>query len=306
MRRVDFGARQFDSQIGRSPVQDVLQERYPNEPAYVFAGNNPVYFTDAGGLFRIDPVTARDYPFLAKMIQYYLPLLKDNPIIRASFKRTGMTDEQFDEMVTYGTGSWITATRPDETNWQRMGDPLYTNIGSIHNGIYDDGAYRDNLFLSRDKAWDLEQAAAKMLKTRNRGNKASASSLSQEVGFEMFFVSLAVLHEVAHRLVFIVNGARKASVLEGRDEQGALWEGRAYERFSYKNNIFKGMDKGEVKQYYNKDITRYNGTGMTWSWDNWYNIWALSQPATSGQSGDPAIKKNNVKPSTGSPQDDKW
>ena len=126
LRWVDFGARQFDSQIGRSPVQDVLQERYPNEPAYVFAGNNPVYFTDAGGLFRIDPVTARDYPFLAKMIQYYLPLLKDNPIIRASFKRTGMTDEQFDEMVTYGTGSWITATRPDET--KRHGLAIYSGI----------------------------------------------------------------------------------------------------------------------------------------------------------------------------------
>ncbi len=45
---------------------------------------------------------------------------------------------------------------------------------------------------------------------------------------------------------------------------------------------------------------------MTWSWDNWYNLWAIGQPATSGQSGDPAIRENNVKPNTGSPQDDQW
>lgn len=150
-----------------------------------------------------------------------------------------------------------------------------------------------------------------MLKARDKGDKGTASSLSREVGFEMFFVSFAILHEAAHRAIFITNGSQKASVLEGRDEQGAVWEGHAYKRFGYKRLkkgqlTVGGMNKQEVRQYYFTEINRNNGTGMTWSWDNWYNLFAIGMPATSGQNGDPAIKKNKVKPSTGSPQDDKW
>ena len=46
---VDFGARMYDSRLGRWMSMDPLQEIYVSLSSYQFAANNPVYFADSDG-----------------------------------------------------------------------------------------------------------------------------------------------------------------------------------------------------------------------------------------------------------------
>ena len=90
---------------------DPMAGLYISESPYVFAGNSPIAFIDEGGLFKISAHFAKLYPTLTRMLKYYLPMLKDNKIVREAFtKLTGMGNAEFDQMVSYGSGPWITPT----------------------------------------------------------------------------------------------------------------------------------------------------------------------------------------------------
>jgi RHS repeat-associated protein len=49
---LDFGARMYDSRVGRFNSIDPLFKKYPEQSSYVFAGNNPIYYIDKEGLER--------------------------------------------------------------------------------------------------------------------------------------------------------------------------------------------------------------------------------------------------------------
>src|SRR5690554_6977021 len=46
---LDFGARIYDSRVGRFSSLDPLAKKFPSESNYTFAGNNPILFIDRDG-----------------------------------------------------------------------------------------------------------------------------------------------------------------------------------------------------------------------------------------------------------------
>ena len=46
---VDFGARIYDSRIGRWLTLDPMEKKYPGQSAYNYAANNPIFFLDIAG-----------------------------------------------------------------------------------------------------------------------------------------------------------------------------------------------------------------------------------------------------------------
>ncbi len=55
--QIDFGARVYDSRIGRFLSLDPLQKKYPGESNYAFVSNNPVIYADADGRDKIITIT---------------------------------------------------------------------------------------------------------------------------------------------------------------------------------------------------------------------------------------------------------
>jgi RHS repeat-associated protein len=109
----DFGARMYNSKIGRWWSVDPLANAFANESPYIFAGNNPVFYIDHGGLFKWpgdekqQAEYEKQYPKLTAYLKDGgLTKLLQNEDIRAGLRITGkFSNEQIDNLIgTYGTG----------------------------------------------------------------------------------------------------------------------------------------------------------------------------------------------------------
>ncbi|TKC60159.1 hypothetical protein FBD94_14690 [Pedobacter hiemivivus] len=245
----DYGARFYDPVIGRWNVIDPMSGLYMSESPYAFAGNSPVTFVDEGGLFKINAQFARLYPTLTRMLKYYLPMLKDNKVVRNAFiKTTGMGNAEFDQMVTYGSGPWITPTRPELANSRNWNDPAYGDDSQ-----FDPNRYPDDLFISQGKLEALELAF----------KKASVSQNGNELGFQMFVTSLTVMHEATHYGFFKTNGLAKSEKVESKVELGAQFEKAAFEQFSYSTTQNGAMDIGRMRAFYDANRSSDSMIGMS-------------------------------------------
>ncbi len=248
----DYGARFYDAVIGRWSSIDPMSELYRSESPFVYGGNCPLRFMDIGGLFKIEASFVREYPTLAKMLKYYLPMLKDNPIVREAFtKVTGLGNKEYDEIVTYGKGPWVTPTRPELGNWTNQG-----NIAFGYDNEFDGDSYPNNIFIAQERLRSLE--------------KAFKSHDASELGFRMFWVSLAIMHEATHYGVFKNYGPKLSKRMEVQMERGALFEKLAFRQFSYLGGN-GAMNVDDVRNYYTNSLSEVGRIGMTLSPRQWFN-----------------------------------
>lgn len=285
----DYGMRIYDRRGGRFLSVDPMAKKFPEESPYGFAGNSPISYVDYNGMFKISPFFAKRYPTLAKVIKYYLPLLKDNPGIRdAWIKTSGYKDLEaggraFDEMVTYGKGPWISPTR-DESEAKTDNMPLLNKIFyGQGGGEYDENSFPDNLIIGHGQIEDLETAV----------RKGDEDAIAEA----MFIVTSAIMHESAHY------GRSKLGVLPDNDftnEAGAQFEFFAFgERFSYKRpNIadarLQRRDIDAMKSWLKKNKVKPATFGMSIK-RTFYNYYGMVKdaPVPKGQKGDVTVTKNN-------------
>ncbi|WP_127129472.1 RHS repeat domain-containing protein [Pseudoflavitalea rhizosphaerae] len=296
--QIDFGGRIHDPRIGRFLSVDPLASGYAGESNYSFAGNSPIALTDFNGYFKISPYFVKRYPTLARILQDYLPLLKDNPQIKKAWiQTTGYKDyaegeKAFNQMVTYGEGPWITPTREQNefngmTGLSRFFEPTGTEAEF---SPYD---YVDNLSVSHSWLDKLETA----FKTSN----------DLETGKQMFVVSLLIMHESAHW------GTFKNGITEGDDavyERGAMFEENAFgRRFTYRypriaDKNLNAFDEKIVVDYYSKELGRYGSPSFGMSINNFDKnsfYWKNVGPILGGQKGDPTLKDNKDREPTVKP-----
>jgi RHS repeat-associated protein len=287
--QLDFGARIYDPRVGKFLSTDPMEKDFPEESPYSFAGNGPTFLIDYNGLFKISPYWVRRYPTLAKIVQYYLPLLKDNQKVKdawvetAGYKSKEAGEKAFDKMVTFGEGPWISPRRRSEevhtSNNVALGGLLDNpDDGGQYNDIY----YQDNLFIGYSQIEALEMAV----------KKGDANAIAEA----MFFVTTAIMHESAHYGMF------KLGKVESSDwsyEAGAMFEQKVFgERFSYRNpqttdREKNRRDRGVIKNWFEKNKKSTTSFGLSSS-ANFYNYYGMvkNAPAPQGQKGDKTVTGN--------------
>lgn len=293
--QIDYGARIYDPRLGRFLSVDPISRSYPNESNYVFAGNSPIQFTDFNGYFKISPYFVKRYPTLARILQYYMPLLKYNPHVKEGWIRTiGFSshaegEKAFDEMVTYGSGPWVTPTR----NGRELRDYMMGGLARFFEPTGDAGGwaeypsdYVNNLAVTM---YDLDKLEASV----EKGN-------AYTIGQQMLIVSILVMHESSHWGKWKYNCCE---VNDFRFEMGATFEQNAFgKRFSYQKpwiadcNL-QAYNREDVKNYYRQEYGKYGSPtfGLT---PNFFNdksrFWkeAFSGPLKAGQRGDPTLLDN--------------
>ncbi|MDD3876009.1 MAG: hypothetical protein PHT69_05275 [Bacteroidales bacterium] len=100
---VDFGARVYDTRIGNFTSTDILFKETSFQSPFIFAGNNPIYFIDKNGNFKLPTddelkeqgLSPQDITRFKNIVNNIQNIVKDNPnAIDAIMKTTGFSREQ--------------------------------------------------------------------------------------------------------------------------------------------------------------------------------------------------------------------
>jgi RHS repeat-associated protein len=250
----DFGGRVYDSRVGRFLSTDLFIDQYPSLSPYSTCGNNPVRYIDYNGYFKIDPYYLSKYPELGRLVAHYLPLLKDNPDVKQAWMvASGASEADFDNMVTFGSGPWITPdiSAKDIGDWTESQAPW---VDMFNAGEFDN-RYPDNLFIMRGLVEKFESAYSAYLQTGN----------ATDLAVSMFHLSVNIMHESTHWGVFHYIGKSDIMLSTHRENQlgeaGGFFEQRAFgERFSY--NIPGELDPftyEEAQDYLSKNFFQQIG-----------------------------------------------
>ncbi|MEX6686185.1 RHS repeat-associated core domain-containing protein [Danxiaibacter flavus] len=286
----DFGARIYDPRIGTFTSVDPYAGMFSSETPYMFAGANPVNMTDYNGMFKISPFFVKRYPTLAKYLGTILPALQRNTTIRDEWIYSmrfekGLGIKIWNELLTYGSGPYITPFRPDEEfKGGLQGQLNVFAFGQARGGREGDiYGYPDNLSIGFSFFDDLEAALK--------------SGDGKEIGYRMFLVHIMVMHEGGHW----ARSRAGLSARRGRLEDGAMSEEGVFgRRFNYTGRVKGGdpdaLNTQEAANFYNSTVNGLinNKAGLyiptiplCLSVDQLKN-----RPTPKGQAGDPTVKDN--------------
>jgi RHS repeat-associated protein len=224
----DFGARIHDARIGRFLSKDRYTLFTPYESPYIYAGNNPIQNIDYNGDFKLDAKYKKSHPTLYALVKYYLPNLMYNTAAKEVFMSiTGISSENFNKMVSFGSGPEIKVTEEKSSycGWC----PETRNLNQFHpssdpNTIWLDGYSGGNI----DR---LEQAAKAALQTGNYN----------ELIENMFITSLISIHEGTHWAYYHYFKGKKRDIDVGGTDKGGDFTNKLFgHRFESTNST--GMD----------------------------------------------------------------
>jgi RHS repeat-associated protein len=190
---LDYGARSMDPTIGRFLHVDLLAGKFPSQSPYNYVENNPIRYIDPTGAYKIDPKFAKSHPGLVKLINYVLPQLAYNAKVRDAWTReTGLSNQDFYNMVTPGQGPWLTPSVSNPKDPYAHGpytdEKTQTGFNRGEMGV----DYKNNIFLGPD-----DSGLAKFESDFSQAMQSCDPSCVEE---SMFVLSMAIVHESGHSL----------------------------------------------------------------------------------------------------------
>lgn len=109
---LDFGARIYDARLGKFLSVEPLLRYSPSQGSYNVASNNVISKIDFNGLFTMTEADQRKYPELAQLLRNLHEFLQHEPRLKEAFmKATNVTEEQFNEIFTWGKGPSVTVAK---------------------------------------------------------------------------------------------------------------------------------------------------------------------------------------------------
>jgi len=156
---VDFGARIYDSRLGRFLSVDPLIATFPFQSSYCFAGNAPVKFIDKDGTFQLDPGIQKSYPIIYKYLSNQIAKdVLNSTTIKSAFQTVNqkVNDAYLSYMFTNNSGPVLYDTNAPNGEQNAAGHTNYHKDGSsieINTKIfsYVEGVLRNDDFNSDDK-----------------------------------------------------------------------------------------------------------------------------------------------------------
>jgi RHS repeat-associated protein len=277
----DYGFRMNDTRYGRFFTVDPFYK--PTESPYSYAGDNPIYFIDFEGGFKMSPWFIKRYPTLAKILAYEVPKLINNTTVRDIWiRKMGMdkTKEGWDkgkklweEMLTWGNGPYVNPQRPSTEQSNLNNQPLGHFFSAVESdgGDYNERLYPDNILIGRQYANALE---------------FSNYSNNDEFTFIIFNLLSQIFHEAGHWAHYqAFNNCNSTE----RIEDGAMAEEAFFgNRYTYRSeNESNAQDYTLMRSDFKKNyyyIPKLNS--------RFYDFVIKNLPTPTGQKGDPTLKEN--------------
>jgi RHS repeat-associated protein len=91
----DFGARIYDSRVGRFLSLDPMMNKYPSETPYIFAGNSPVFYIDFNGEYKLSESFKENYPHFTKYLsEQIINDVKKSTILKNALMKYGQYESE--------------------------------------------------------------------------------------------------------------------------------------------------------------------------------------------------------------------
>ena len=104
----DFGARMYDSRVGRFKSLDAYQIISPTISHYSTCDNNPIIFIDYNGDYRMSPRQQKKYPELTNVLKNIQSAIIQDPNLKNAFlNSTNLTIEEANSILEWGKGPKI-------------------------------------------------------------------------------------------------------------------------------------------------------------------------------------------------------
>lgn len=111
----DFGARLHDPRVGRWLSLDPLAMIFPSESPYLFAGDNPIFLVDEGGMYKLRASDkAKSKLFTAYLRTGVTEVLKSNVLMGALMKHSQLSREQIETALTWNNGPTVEIIKKQE------------------------------------------------------------------------------------------------------------------------------------------------------------------------------------------------
>lgn len=220
----DFGARMHDPRVGRFLSLDPYASKFPGESPYLFAGDNPIFYLDKNGEYKVPTELQKQYPKLTNLVRNLETIMKSDPKVWEAFKSNlGLTEEQATSIVRWDSGPGLSVV------------PMVNKEGKVQFGettLNDDGS--TNVALSEI-----------MVKTME--GQHQSESVTPEGAAALTFVTLG--HEGQHAAEPMVNDGKFLPKRKG--EKGFEFEKKAFGK-EYGTDNFK--DFGTDNPALNKEV----------------------------------------------------
>jgi RHS repeat-associated protein len=177
---LDFGARIYDPRLGKYLSIDPMTDKFPYQSAYIHAGNNPIYYIDKNGEFKISPEIQKNYPLVYKYLSTQLEkdVEKSASIYMAFQNRTN-------------------ATREDIAN-DFKNNSVVELISESSPGFDDTGIPSDavEFYSNSKKAIEINEKLLGYVESKLQNSKSTKLDKQQA----LLILNMAIFHSEAHRL----------------------------------------------------------------------------------------------------------
>jgi RHS repeat-associated protein len=165
---IDFGARIYDSRIGRFKYRDPLAAKFPSESNYIYAGNSPIQLIDVNGQYKYPAKQAAAYTKAYPMLTKYLSNHIKNDVEKSSTLFNGILN--FANNKEFGKNE----LSKDVLTW---GDKSIVNISFVNNNVINANAFtldNKNIYINKDYANAIENILADKDRVYNADEKQQA------------------------------------------------------------------------------------------------------------------------------------
>jgi RHS repeat-associated protein len=198
----DFGARIYDPRVGRFLSLDPYSSKFPGESPYLFAGDNPIYYIDKNGEYKLPTALQAQYPKLTNMVKNLETIMKSNHGVWEAFKSNmGLTEEQATSIVRWDSGPELSVR------------PMVNKVGKVQFG--ETSAPDDN--------GNVMVALSEIMVQTMEGQHQS-EAITPEGAAALTFITLG--HEGQHAGEPLVNDGKFLPKRKG--EQGYKFENKAF------------------------------------------------------------------------------